>query len=70
MAEKYAAGTVHFEALLDQDLLIAGRNGVRDHPGGAASGGGPGGRIFSVVKEHAGVEAGFGIDGFAANKIK
>jgi hypothetical protein len=40
---------VHFETLLDQDLLIAGSNRVRDHPGGAASGGGPGGRILSVL---------------------
>jgi len=46
---KSAAGTVHFETLLDQDLLIAGSNRVRDHPGGAASGGGPGGRILSVL---------------------
>src|SRR5208282_2057380 len=69
-ANKNAAGTMHFEPLLDQDLLIARSNAVRNHPGGAASGGRSSGRIFSVVKNHAGVEAGFGIDGFAANKIE
>jgi hypothetical protein len=69
-ANKYAAGAVHFEALLDQNLLIAGSKGVRHHPGRAASGGGPGRRIVSVVKNHTGVEAGFRIDSFAANKVK
>src|SRR6266446_1846816 len=69
-ANKNAAGTVHFQALLDQNPLIAGNYTVCHHPGGAASGGGPGGWIVSVVKDHAGVEAGFRVDGFAANKIK
>src|SRR5712692_3199028 len=69
-ANKNAAGTVHFQALLDQNPLLAGNHAVRHHPGGAASGGGPGGRIVSVVKDHAGVEAGFRVDGFAANKVE
>lgn len=69
-ANENAARTVHFEALLDQNPLLAGGNGVRDHPGGAAAGGGPSGRIFSVVKNHAGVQSGPGVDGLAANKVK
>jgi hypothetical protein len=69
-ANKNAAGTVHFETLLDQDLLVAGGNAVRDHPGGAASRGGTGGGVVTVVENHAGVETGFGIDSFAANKVK
>src|SRR5229473_8330024 len=69
-ANKNAAGTVHFQALLDQNPFIAGNHAVRNHPGGAASGGGTGGRIVSVVKDHAGVEAGFRVNGFAANKVK
>jgi hypothetical protein len=43
------AGTAYFAALLDQNLLIARSNGVRDHPGGAAPGGGTGGWILSVL---------------------
>ena len=69
-ANENATGTVHFQALLDQNLLLAGSNAVRDHPRGTASGGGSGGGIVSVVKNHASVEAGLGIDGFAANKVK
>jgi hypothetical protein len=69
-AHKNATGTVHFEALLDQNLLLARRHAMGDHPGGAASGGRTGGGIVAVVKNHAGVEAGFGIDGFAANEVK
>src|ERR1019366_9748803 len=69
-ANENAAGTVHFEALLDQNPLLAGGNGVRDHPSGAASGSGTGGRIFSVVKNHASVQAGFGVDRLATNKVK
>jgi hypothetical protein len=69
-AHKNVAGTVHFEALLDQNLLIASSDAVRDHPRGTTSGGGPCCRIVSVVKNHTGVKAGFGIDSFAANKVK
>src|SRR5208337_1317543 len=69
-ANKNAAGTVHFEALLDQNPLVTPGNTVRHRPRGTASGGGTCGRIFSAVKKHAGVEARLGIDGFAANKIK
>src|SRR5258708_36853370 len=69
-ANENAAGTVHFEALLDQNLLLAGSNAVRDHPGGAASGGGACGRVVSIVKDHTGMEAGFRIDGLAAHKVK
>jgi hypothetical protein len=47
-ANENATGTVHSQPLLDQNLLIAGSNGVRHHPSGAASGSGTGGRIFSV----------------------
>src|SRR5260370_32584907 len=64
-ANKNVAGTVHFQSLLDQNPLIAGSYGVRHHPGGAASGGGPGGWIVSVVKDHSGVEAGLRGGGFA-----
>lgn len=32
-ANKNAAGTVHFEALLDQDLFVARSNAVRHRPG-------------------------------------
>ena len=69
-ANKNVAGTVHLKTLLDQDLLVAGGNSVRNHPGRAASRGGTGGRIVSVVKDHAGVETGFPIDSFAANKVQ
>ena len=37
-AHKNATGTVHFEALLDQDALLAGGHAVGDHPRGATSG--------------------------------
>ncbi len=61
---------MHFEALLDHDLLIASGDAVCDHPRGSASSGGAGGGIFSVVEDHAGVEAGFGIDGLAADEVE
>src|ERR1700677_91792 len=69
-AHKNVAGTVRFESLLDQNLLVTGSDAVRDHPGGTTSSGGPGCRIVSIVKNHTGVKAGFGIDIFAANKVK
>ncbi len=69
-ANKNATGTTHLEALLDQNVLVAGGHVVCNHPGGAASGGGPGGRIVSIVKNHAGVESRFGVDGLATNEIK
>ena len=49
-AHKYAARTVHFEALLDQNRLVAGRDAVAHHPGGAASGRRAGGRISPLWK--------------------
>jgi len=69
-ADENAAGTLHFEALLDQDLLIAGGNCVRGHPGRTATGGGSGGGIFSVVEKHARMQPGFGVDGLAGNEVK
>ena len=69
-ANENAARTVHFQPLLDQNALLASGNGVRHHPSGAASGSGTGGRIFSVVKNHASVQAGFGVDRLATNKVK
>ena len=69
-ANKNAAGSVHFETLLDQNLLVAGSNSVRNHPGGAASRRRTGRRIVSVVKDHAGVKTGLRIDSFAANKVQ
>src|ERR1700678_3513924 len=66
---KNVAWTVHFEPLLDQNLLIAGSNPMRDHPGCATSGGGPSRRIVSVVKNHAGMKPSLGIVGFATNKV-
>ena len=69
-AHKNVAGTVRFESLLDQNLLVTGSYAVRDHPGSTTSGGGPCCGIVSVVKNHTGVKAGFVIDSFAANKVK
>ena len=69
-ANENAAGTVHFEALLDQGLFIAGGDAVRDHPGGTAAGGRSGGGIFYVVEQHARMQAGFGVDGLAGNKVE
>src|SRR5580698_1461879 len=69
-AHKNVARAVHFEPLLDQNLLIAGGDAMPNHPGCAASSGGTGSGIVSVVKNHAGVKPGFRIDSFPANKIK
>src|SRR5271165_6833800 len=65
-ANKNTTGTVHFESLLDQNLLLAGRDTVRHHPGGAASGGRTGSRIVAAVKNHPRVQTGFRIDRLAA----
>src|SRR5208283_1423180 len=69
-ADEDAAGTTHFQALLDQYLLIARGNAVGDHPSGTATGGGSGGRIFSVVEQHARMQARFGVDGLAGNEVE
>src|SRR5208283_2023336 len=69
-AHKNATGTVHFQPLLDQNLLLARGHAMGNHPSRAASGGGARGGIVSAIKKHAGVEAGFGVDRFAANEVK
>ena len=69
-AHKNAAGTVHFETLLDHHLLLALSNAMRDHPGGAAPRRRSGRRIVAVIKNHAGVDPGFRVDRFAADKVK
>jgi hypothetical protein len=69
-AHENAAGTVHFEPLLDHDAFIALSDAVRDHPRSTASSGRTGCGIVAVIKNHAGVEAGPGSDRFAANEIK
>src|ERR1700722_18910107 len=61
-AHKNAARTVHFEPLLNQHLLLARRNTVRNHPRGATTGGRTRRRIISVVKNHAGVQTSLVID--------
>jgi hypothetical protein len=69
-ANKNATGTVHLKALLDQNLLLARRHTMGNHPGRAASGRGTGGGIVAAVKDHAGVKASLGIYGLSANEVK
>jgi hypothetical protein len=67
---KNPAGTHHLEALLDQNAFFGMSDTMGDHPGGGAPGRRPGSRVFSVVEEHARVQTGRGIHGFARDKVE
>lgn len=69
-ANKNIAGAVYFSSLLDENLLVARGEAVSNHPGGTASGSGTGCGIVSAIKNHAGVEAGFGVEGFAGDEVE
>src|SRR5882724_10844316 len=68
-AHKNATRTVHFESLFDHYVLIAGGDAARNHPGSATSGCRAGRGVLAVVKKHAGVQPGLGIDGLAGDKV-
>jgi len=69
-ANKNVAGTVHLKTLLDQDLLVAGGNSVRNHPGRAASPAEPVADRLRCKKIMRAWRPGFPIDSFAAKKYK
>ena len=68
--DKNAAGSQHLDSLLDEHTFIRLGHAVGHHPCGGTTGGGACGRVFSVVKQHAGVQAGREIDRLPGYEIE
>src|SRR6266481_10123690 len=68
--DKNPAGPMHLHALLDEDAFFGFRYAVRHHPGRGTTRGRARCRVLAIVEEHAGMQPGFAIHGFAGDKIK
>src|SRR5436305_11702873 len=58
-AKKYPAAAFHFHALFHQHLLIGGNYAILHRPRGTRAGRGAGGRILTVITDHARLQPGF-----------
>jgi hypothetical protein len=69
-SNKNPARPLHFDSLLNQHALVGFGHSVRYHPCRRASRRRPRSRVLSSVKQHASVQTGRGIDGFASHEVQ
>src|SRR4051794_22581397 len=69
-AHKNSAWTFHLNALFNEHTLIALRNTVHRHPRRRASRRRPGGRIFTVVENHACMQTRLWINSLPTHEVE